>query len=158
IEQRLTEASPAADRGGIPLRQPLGELACETHAVRVDAARGKQHDRIARPEPLSEREARVSGYDPEAGRRQIDALRLDDAGERRRLTAAPGDAARIASRLPSAHQIGGSLDIGKPVAAACRPVRLDGKRSGSYGDEIVDGHRDRVLRDGVVVAAPGDWP
>ena len=80
--------------------------------------------------------------------------RLDDAAERRRFAAAPCHAADVARRLPAAHEILDALLVGEPVAAAGRPIRVRGQRRGADGDEIVDGHRERVLRDRVVMAAP----
>ena len=122
----------------------------------MDAARREQHDRIAGREPFAEHQSIAAFDDADARRREIDTLGLDDAAERRRFAAAPGHAASVACALPAADEILHAFLIAEPRAAAGRPIRVGRQRRRTDGDEIVDGHRDRVLRDRVVVAATGE--
>ena len=46
--------------------------------------------------------------------------------------------------------------VGEPVGAAGGPVGLHHQRRRADGDQVVDRHRDRVLRDAVVVALAGE--
>jgi hypothetical protein len=121
----------------------------------VNAAGAEQDDRVAGRETLAEHEPVAGLHDADARRREIDAVRLDDAAERRGFAAAPRDAAGIARGLPAADEILHPLPVREPFAAARGPVRVHRQRRRAYRDQIVDGHRESVLRDGVVVAAAG---
>ena len=155
-QQRIAVAQPGLHRRQVTLRQPLDQLARQTQAVGMDAARGQQHDGIARAELLAQRQPFLRVDQPGARGRQVDAAGFDDAGQRRRLAATPGHAAEVARTLPARHQGLRTCRVGKPVGAARRPVGLHDQRRRADGDQVVDGHGDGVLRNRVVVAAAGE--
>mmetsp|Transcript_30657 Transcript_30657/g.72031 ORF Transcript_30657/g.72031 Transcript_30657/m.72031 type:complete len:211 (-) Transcript_30657:932-1564(-) len=151
-EQGLAIAQARLDLGQVAVGQPLGQLAGQAQAVGMDAAGGQQHDGVAGAEPVADRQPLLGVDQAGAGGCQVDAAVFDDAGQRRRFAAAPGDLAGVAGRLPAGHQGLGALGVAKPVAAAGRPVGLHHQRRGADGDQVVDRHRDRVLRDAGEVA------
>ncbi len=87
---------------------------------------------------------------------QVDAAGLDDARQRRRLATAPGHVAGLAGTLPPVYQGLRARRVAEPFAAAGRPVGLHDQGRGADGDQVVDGHGNRVLRDAVVVAGAGE--
>jgi hypothetical protein len=63
---------------------------------------------IASPgaEPFAEREPRLRAHEADARRGEVDAVVGDDARQRRRLAAAPRDAAASQAALPAGDEVG----------------------------------------------------
>ena len=154
-QQGLAVALAGLQLAQVAARKPFGELARKRQAVGVDPARLQEHDRVARPQALAQRQARLRRNDAGATGRQVHAAGLDDAGQRGRLAAAPAHPAGHAGAPPAFDQGLRPLRVGEPFAAARCPVGLHDQGGGPDRDQVVDGHRDRVLGDAVVEGATG---
>ena len=112
IEQRFAEGAAVGEPCSIALGQPLGELARQADAVRVDAARGEQHDRVAGLQALAEHQP-ICG--PSRCRRTMPRGRCAPPRRRRRAPASrrrPTPCRRRRTPLASRAR--------DPACAACR--------------------------------------
>jgi len=152
-----SKAVPKSRPGSTSLRYPegscLGQFACQAQTVGMDAAGRQQDDGVACAQTISRGKPGLGLDDARATGGQVDTTLFDDAAQGRRFATPPGHAAGVTGAFPSCDEGVGALTVGEPIAAARGPIGLHHQGGGAHGDEVVDCHGDRVLCDGVKVAA-----
>jgi len=158
VEQRLAVEAAVGKARRVPFRQGFGQPAGERNAVGVDAAAGDDDDPVPRRELPADDEPLLGPDDADARGGQVDGAGGHYAREAGRFSAPPGGADGVARARPPFDQVAHPLPVGKPVGAPGGPVGVDIDGARPDGDDVVDGHGDRVLGDQVVPGPAGERP
>ncbi len=130
----------------------------ERDAIGVDAAALYKYDAIACSELIAKDEPLFRVDHADGRPAEVDCFRIDNALERRCLTAAPRRPDGVAGCCPAIYEVTGAFAVVHPGAVTQCKIRVHNLRQRPDHDEIIDDHGDCVLGERVVVCAAGDAP